>query len=46
MQSQPNKAAPPNRRPRFAFDMLRELEYIFLRSSVAVAAVGEPRRSA
>ena len=37
-----NKAAPPNRRRRFAFDMLRELEYDFLRSTFAVATVGEP----
>jgi hypothetical protein len=39
-----NKAAAPNGRPRFAFHMMRQLECVFLRSTFAVAAVGEPQR--
>ena len=40
----PNKTASPNRRPRFAFDVFREFDYFFLRSTVAVATEGESHR--
>jgi hypothetical protein len=42
----PNQAAPPNRRPRFAFAVLRKFDYCFCAPPALSAAVGEPHRSA
>src|SRR5438876_10664892 len=42
----PNPAAPPNRRPRFAFAALQKLDYPFCAQPASSAAVGEPQRSA
>ena len=40
----PNKAAAPNRRPRFAFAALLEFAYSFCAPPSFLAAVGEPQR--
>jgi hypothetical protein len=40
-----NKAAPPNRRLRFAFATSRKLDYRFWAPPPLSAAVGEPQRS-
>ena len=40
----PNPAAPPNRRPRFAFAALQKLDYLFCAQPASSAAVGEPQR--
>ena len=40
-----NKAAPPNRRPRFALAALSKFDYCFCAQPPLSAAVGEPRRS-
>src|SRR5260370_5683728 len=40
-----NKAALPNRRPRFALAALRKFDYCFCAQPPLSAAVGEPRRS-
>jgi hypothetical protein len=39
-----NKAAPPNRRPRFAFAALLPFNYCFCAPPASPAAVGEARR--
>ena len=44
--SAPNKAAPPNRRPRFALAALCKFDYSFCAPPSSPAAVGEPQRSA
>jgi len=42
----PNNAAPPNRRPCFAFAALRGFGYSFCARPGSSAAAGEPQRSA
>ena len=44
MKNWPNKAAPPNRRPRFAFTMSWKFDYLFYAPPSLSAAVGEPQR--
>jgi len=39
-----NKAAAPNRRPRFAFAMFSGIEYLFCAPPRLSAVVGEPQR--
>ena len=42
---QPNQAASPNRRPRFAFVASPGFVYFFCALPASPAAVGEPQRS-
>ncbi len=41
----PNYAPAPNRRPRFAFAMFSDFEYLFCAPASSSAAVGEAQRS-
>jgi len=43
MSRKPNKAAPPNRRPRFAFAMSCKFDFLFCVPQPLSAAVGEPQ---